>query len=72
MYFQKHIWLFSANQVFKFCFRAQENARSFFPLKKVLKTQGYSSMGLELKALDVAIGEARLKTLVVTKNLVRK
>ena len=29
-------------------------------------------MGLELKALDVAIREARLKTLVVTKNLVRK
>jgi len=29
-------------------------------------------MVLELKALDVAIEEARLNTLVVTKNLVRK
>jgi len=29
----------------------------------VLKTQGYSSTGFKLKALDVAIGEARLKIL---------
>ena len=68
------MWLFSTNQaqVFKRASGFKRIQEVFFRERKVLKTQGYSSMGLELKAFDVAIGEARLKTLVITKNLVRK
>ena len=66
------MWLFSTNQVqvFKYVSGFKRIQKVFF-LKR-MKAQGYSSMGLELKALDVTIGEARLKILVVSKNPVRK
>ena len=69
-----HMWLFCTNQVQVFkCFSGFTRIQKVFFLKrKMLKTQGYSSMGLELKALDITIGEACLKPLVATKNLVRK
>ena len=68
------MWLSSTNQVqvFKYDSRFKRIQEVFFLKRKVLKAQGYSSMRLELKALDFAIGEVRLKILVVTKNLVKK
>jgi len=64
----KYMLLFSTNkvQVFNCVSGLKRIQEVFFLYRKKLETQGYSSMGLELKTLDIAIGESRLNSLVVT------